>query len=135
MSDPASEVRTGGCLCGAVRWRVAGPMRAVTCCHCSQCRRTSGHFVAMSAAPLDAFTLTTEAGLAWYRSSAAASRGFCRICGGNLFWLPTGGARVSITAGSFDGPSGLTVAKHIFCADKGDYYEIPPDIPSYPESD
>ena len=38
----------GGCLCGAVRYEIRGPLRGVIACHCSQCRRTSGHYVAMT---------------------------------------------------------------------------------------
>ncbi len=37
---------TGGCLCGGVRYEVRGNLRQVWGCHCSQCRRTSGNFVA-----------------------------------------------------------------------------------------
>lgn len=123
------QIHDGGCLCGRVRWRVVGPMRAIVACHCTQCRKTSGHFAAMTSAPLDRFELLRDEGLAWYESSATASRGFCRHCGGNLFWKPAGEARVSITAGSIDGPTGLAVARHIFCADKGDYYDLPGDVP------
>ncbi|WP_442475962.1 GFA family protein [Roseovarius litorisediminis] len=36
----------GSCQCGAVRYEVAGPLRQVVGCHCSQCRKTSGHYVA-----------------------------------------------------------------------------------------
>ena len=42
--------QTGGCLCGAVRYRVAGPLRDVVACHCGQCRRSSGHHAAATAA-------------------------------------------------------------------------------------
>ncbi|MEJ1161266.1 GFA family protein [Prosthecomicrobium sp. N25] len=134
MTD-TTAIHEGGCLCGAVRWRAVGPFRDFTACHCTQCRRTSGHFVAMSSVPLDSFTITREDGLAWFQSSSIATRGFCRICGGNLFWKPTAEARISIAGGSFDGPTGLSIAKNIYCADKGDYYEIPPGAPCHPESD
>jgi hypothetical protein len=41
-----------------------------------------------------------------------------------LFWKPDGEERISFSAGSIDGPTGLTIEGHIFCAYKGDYYEI-----------
>ena len=47
--------QTGGCLCGAVRYRVAGPLRDVVACHCAQCRRSSGHFAAATAARYEVF--------------------------------------------------------------------------------
>jgi len=115
---------TGGCLCGAVRYRAGAPLREVIACHCSQCRRQSGHFAAHTSVPLDRFWLERDTALTWYRASPAAERGFCRVCGSSLFWKPSDEPRISITAGSLDGPTGLSISHHIFCADKGDYYEI-----------
>ena len=116
--------KTGGCLCEAVRYRVTGPLRPVVACHCGQCRRSSGHHVAATSARRD--DLAVEGRVTWFASSAEARRGFCGTCGSNLFW-DGGGDRVSIFAGTLDGPTGLLLAGHIFCADKGDYYAIPPD--------
>jgi hypothetical protein len=118
------EEFTGGCLCGAVRYRLTGPLGDVIACHCTQCRRQTGHYSADTSVPLDCFQLERDAALTWYRSSDQAERGFCRLCGSVLFWKPTGGARMSVTAGTLDGPTGLSIGEHIFCKDKGDYYEI-----------
>lgn len=117
-------IHTGGCLCGAVRYEVRGDLRHVIACHCSQCRRTSGHFVAATRAPTTHLTLTEARGLTWFRSSARAERGFCGICGGNLFWRPTGGTTTSIMAGTLDPPTGLAIREHLHVADKSDYYEL-----------
>jgi hypothetical protein len=114
----------GGCLCGAVRYRIDGPLRNVIACHCTQCRRQSGHFGAYTSVPLDRFAMEQESALSWYRSSDTAQRGFCRVCGSNLFWKETGGNDISITAGTLDGRTGLAIAEHIFYTNKGDYYEI-----------
>jgi len=114
----------GGCLCGAVRYRIEGPLRPVVACHCTQCRRQTGHFSASTTVPLDRFWLERDATLAWYRASPAAERGFCRVCGSSLLWKPADEATISVFAGSLDGPTGLQIGEHIFCADKGDYYEI-----------
>jgi hypothetical protein len=130
------EKRTysGGCLCGGVRYEVAGPLRAVVCCHCSQCRRASGHFVAATSAPSARIRLISADSLTWYASSAEAERGFCQRCGGNLFWRRTIGDRdtTSIMAGTLDTPTGLAVAEHIFVADKSDYYAIADGAPQHP---
>jgi len=126
------EEFTGGCLCGAVRYRAGAPLRDVVACHCTQCRRQSGHYGAYTSVPLERFWLEREAALSWYRSSHRAERGFCRVCGSNLFWKPASGADISIAAGSLDGPTRLTVAEHLFCADKGDYYEICDGKPQRP---
>ncbi len=123
---------TGGCLCGGVRYEVAGPLRDVIACHCSQCRRTSGHFVAATRAANDALKLLAEQTLTWYRSSESAERGFCCRCGANLFWRPIGGTTTSIFAGTLDTPTHLRIARHIFVADKSDYYTIADGVPQFP---
>lgn len=114
----------GSCLCGGVAYEVDGPLRDVVGCHCQQCRKTTGHFMAATAAKLDDFQVTRDEGLTWYRSSDKAERGFCNTCGSTLFWHADGTDYVAIAAGSLDTPTGIKVAGHIFCADKGDYYEI-----------
>ena len=123
------QVATGGCACGAVRYRVTGPLRSVIACHCETCRRTSGHHVAATAARREA--VTVRGAVTWYRSSDTARRGFCPTCGAHLFWNGPG-ATMSIFAGTLDLPTGLGLACHIFCAEKGDYYEIADGLPQAP---
>ena len=122
---------TGGCLCGGVRYAVEGTLRPVIACHCAQCRRWSGNFVAATQASTADLTLTEAGTLAWYRSSAEAERGFCARCGGNLFWRRVGGAQISIMAGTLDPPTGLRLAQHIFVGDKSDYYDIADGLPQH----
>lgn len=118
----------GGCLCGGVRYEIRGPLRDVIACHCSQCRKTSGHFVAASQALSDDIRLVESSTLKWYRSSPEAERGFCSRCGGNLFWRPDRREPpvTSIMAGTLDAPTGLRIIQHIFVQDKSDYYEVGP---------
>ena len=120
---------TGGCLCGGVRYRVTGPLRPVIYCHCGQCRRTSGHFVAATAVAGDALVVVENDSLDWFASSESASRGFCNRCGSSLFWRPTSGEHVSIMAGTLDETGGLKAVEHIYVDDKGDYYELTDDLP------
>jgi hypothetical protein len=130
-ATPSPKIRThsGGCLCGAVRYEVAGPLRAVVLCHCSQCRRSTGHFMAATAARQRDFRLTGETELRWYASSDSARRAFCGRCGSTLFWQANGRDYISIAAGTLDGATGLTSACHIHVADKGDYYSIADGLP------
>jgi hypothetical protein len=121
---------TGQCLCGAVRFRLLGPLRMVSVCHCGQCRRWHGHTGAYTAVPRASFELSEARGLAWFASSSFARRGFCRECGSSLFWERIGGDLVSITAGSLDAPTGLTTDIQIFTAHKGDYYELDRSVPT-----
>lgn len=135
MSD--SDVSSsGGCLCGGVRYVVRGPLRDVIACHCSQCRRTSGHYVAATGAPTDCISLTSSETLTWYSSSESAQRGFCNRCGGNLFWRPSAnrGAWTSIMAGTLDAPTHLRTRHHIFVGDKSDYYTVADGLPQFAKS-
>ena len=122
-------VHSGSCLCGKVRYEVDGPLRPVVACHCSQCRKQSGHFYAATNAPDQAIKIFGQSNLTWYESSSDARRGFCSVCGSALFWKKESDDFTSILAGSLDAPTGLKIAKHIYCADKGDYYEITDGLP------
>lgn len=126
-----SETHSGHCLCGAVRFRTSGRLREVIACHCSQCRRQTGHFYAATNVQDDGLAVEGAESVTWYRASETASRGFCRTCGSALFWKGDGSDYTSIMAGAFDQPTGLKIGVHIFCADKGDYYEIADDAPQY----
>ena len=127
MTDSA----TGACLCGGVKFSVRGKLRPVVFCHCEQCRRTSGHFVAASACELDALEFTSDDSLAWYRSSEEAQRGFCKVCGASLFWRPGHGRYISIFAGTFDDPDLLTGGEHIYCEGIGGYYSVNDGLPQH----
>jgi hypothetical protein len=123
----------GSCLCGAVSFELAGPLSAPTACHCSQCRRQSGHFWASTEAPRAALTLHGGDALRWYQASDKARRGFCGTCGSFLFWDPLGQDRIAVAMGALDPPTGLELALHIFVDDKGDYYTIGDGLPQNPQ--
>ena len=125
----AEKVHTGGYGCGAVRFEARGDLRSVIYCHCEQCRRQSGHFIAATAVADERLKVMGAQNVTWYRSSSAARRGFCSICGSGLFWKDDALDRTSILAGSLDLPSGLTASHHIFVARKGDYYAINDGLP------
>lgn len=122
----------GGCLCGAVRYTVSAPLTELWACHCTMCRKTSGHFVAATMAPRGAFQITGADAVTWYESSPGIRRGFCGRCGSQLFWDDTAAADLSICAGTLDTDLDLTLDVHIFCADKGSYYKIDGDAEQWP---
>jgi hypothetical protein len=121
---------SGGCLCGGVRYEVDGKLRDIITCHCEQCRRSSGHFVAATACRREHFKLVRHESLQWYSAAPGYRRGFCNACGSSLFFEETGGQRVSIAAGSLDAPQGLRIGAQIFTAEAGDYYTLDPQVPS-----
>jgi hypothetical protein len=129
-----SETATGGCLCGGVRYRINGPLRNVVNCHCDMCRRLHGNFGPHSKARKSDIELTEEDGLAWYKSSNVARRGFCRLCGSGLFWEPFDLDKTGIIAGTLDHPTGLKTIGHIFVEGKADFHEIADTLPQFEAS-
>lgn len=132
MSAGPTTSRSGGCECGAVRYEMKGSVRKVVYCHCSQCRRTSGHFVAATACAREDLSLSEDSGLNWYRSSSFAERGFCRHCGSSLFYRTDDGNCISVMAGTVDTPTGLVCREHIHLDDASDYYAIDDGLPQFP---
>jgi hypothetical protein len=133
-SSHLQRIRTGGCLCGAVRYQVSGELRGVVNCHCSTCRYHHGTFGAYTKAENAQLKILTEEGLKWYDSGdKIAIRGFCVNCGTNLFWCPLNKDTTSIVAGTLDDPKGLETVAHIFVEDKADFYEIYDSLPQYPQ--
>ena len=72
MLAPQTAEYTGSCLCGGVAYEIHGKLAPVEYCHCSQCRKTSGHFVAAAACIPEALRLVADTSLGWYASSASA---------------------------------------------------------------
>ncbi len=129
-----NETNQGGCLCGAVRYEVKGPLRDVVNCHCSMCQRLHGNFGPHSKARKEHITVTNDEGLAWYKTSDTARRGFCRKCGSSLFWEPFELDATGIIAGTLDVPTGLKTMGHIFVSEKPDFYDIADDLPQFEQS-
>jgi len=113
----------GSCLCGDVTFTVTGEPWDPAACHCSMCRKTSGHVWAAALAKEDEVLIAGP--VAWYASSPGVRRGFCPRCGSSLFWHREGSGIMDFALGAVDGPTGLHLARHIFVEDKGDYYDIP----------
>jgi hypothetical protein len=129
-----TNIHTGSCLCGAVRLTTTGNLRGVVYCHCSQCRKQTGHYFAATNVSNADLTIDGGENITWFRSSDFAERGFCRTCGSALFWKPRDGDDISVLAGLFDKPTGLKGECHIFLADKGDYYSVGDDLPKFEKS-
>ncbi len=124
----------GSCLCGAVSFEVTGTLPPPDACHCTQCRKQSGHFFASTDVPRAALTIQGADNVTWFRSSAKVQRGFCSTCGSSLFFDPIDQVKndwIGVAMGAFDQPTGARLAVHIFVADKGDYYDIGDGLPQH----
>ncbi len=122
-----SKATHGSCLCGSTAYEVSGNLRPVCVCHCTQCRKSSGHYVAATQCMMTDLKIHGES-LIWFKSSDIAERGFCGTCGSNLFWRRAGADHMSIFSGTIDGETGLSIASQLNVESKGDYYTLP-DVP------
>lgn len=125
-------MHAGSCLCGAVAFTVDADLPPPDICHCSLCRKQSGHCFASADVPKAALAVSDDGSLKWFQSSEKIRRGFCGRCGSSLFWEPSHRDWVAVAMGAIDGPTGTRAAMHIFVADKGDYYDIADGLPQRP---
>lgn len=102
MSETA---RTGGCQCGAVRFRIYGELGRRSICHCRMCQKQFGSF-------FGAFVIAPKDGVEWireepsyFRSSVNVERGFCQHCGTPMTYRSPD--NLEITIGAFDDRSDL----------------------------
>jgi hypothetical protein len=123
----------GSCLCKQIQFKLNGPLSSPTACHCTRCRKQSGHYFASANAKKADLELTGGEHLSWYYASEKIKRGFCSKCGSWMFWEPTHRDWISIALGVFDGPTGVKLEQHIHVASKGDYYEIADGLPQNPQ--
>ena len=79
--------------------------------------------------PKTAVAISGAENLTWYQSSEKVRRGFCSKCGSWLFWEPVLREWTSVALGAIDGPTGVMLERHIFVANKGDYYAIADGLP------
>jgi hypothetical protein len=121
----------GSCLCGAVKLEVDvdGGLPAPDACHCTRCRKSSGHFFVSTDVPKTALTVHGADNVTWFASSEKVRRGFCATCGSPLLFEPVHKDWIGIAMGAFDGPTGTKLGIHVFVADKGDYYDITDGLP------
>ena len=130
----ATDVHEGGCLCGAVRYRIAGPLPNVAHCHCSMCRRASGApFVTWAVVPADAFKFVAGEP-AMYRSSPDSERRFCPDCGAQLtFWTSRAADNVDVTVGSLDDPERCRANRHVWTGNRLGTLHVDDGLPDFPE--
>jgi hypothetical protein len=119
-------------MCGAVQIEVAGDLKPPDACHCTQCRKWSGHIGVGTDVPRSACTIIGEANVTWYQSSKKVRRGFCATCGCSLFFDPIDRGKhdwIGVSMGAFDDPTDTHIDIHVFVSEKGDYYEIDDGVP------
>lgn len=125
----------GGCLCGGVRYAVAGPIGDIGHCHCSMCRRAAGAVVVTWLTVPPARFAVTRGSLKTWRSSPDCERGFCPDCGCQITFfddrLP---GEVNVTVASLDAAADFPPAYHGWAGSRLPWLHLDPHLPQSPES-
>ena len=110
-------IREGGCLCGAVRFRVLGEPINVRICHCRSCQKATGSpFFARALFDQQAIDVAGET--ARHASSEALDRVFCKTCGTSLFSWRRNGAAAGVALAAFDDRNAIAPTEHIWFSEK-----------------
>ena len=109
-----TEMVSGGCQCGRIRYRVAIEDDEAYLCHCRMCQRATGG-VSIAFKNLPKGNVTWETQPDRFDSSPIAQRGFCAKCGTPLTYEAHGHPYMDLTVGSFDDPSRFVPVEHSGC--------------------
>ncbi|MBB3065000.1 GFA family protein [Limibacillus halophilus] len=128
----STEHVTGGCLCGAVRYKAEAFLKSAYYCHCKNCQKSSGQ-PAEIGVPIKAGTLEfTGEPPKFHSSSEYGERGFCPHCGSRLLWRPQNGENewaISVNVGSLDNPEDVIPSAHIFVDRQLPWYRPDDSLP------
>jgi len=106
---------TGGCQCGAVRYRVRGPLGRPVICHCRMCQKHFGSLFSVLVA-VKGHIEWTRGQLSYFRSSATVRRGFCQNCGTPMAFHSEDGIEIAVA--TFDEPSTFKPEIQVFYAER-----------------
>lgn len=128
--ETTSDERTGGCLCRNVTFRATGPLVDVLQCHCENCRRLSGNFVAAVRTATDDLHIDDSHGSFTWHDVGYAKYGFCRSCGSTMFYRAGDRPEVtSIMVGGLDDATGLELASVWFADEAQPHNPLPDGVP------
>jgi hypothetical protein len=121
-----TELLTGQCMCGKVKFTIKGDVIGIVNCHCHDCQRLHGNYNPMVIT--DKENLLIDQGqefLRSYESSNTAVRQSCSNCGSQMFKVQTQGPKAMISVGNIDNLNGYNTIKNIYTESAGDYYILP----------
>ena len=129
MSESPLE---GGCLCGAVRYRIDAPPLWTGYCHCTTCRRSTGAPVTMFIGARSKAVRFTAGERTMYASSPGVQRGFCATCGTPLTYeaerFP---GETHFYVSTFDEPQALAPRFHVYYEERLKWLEIADSLPRH----
>jgi len=133
MSGPTMVNEIGGCLCGAVRYRVSGEPLCISHCHCTYCRRATGAPFITWATLASEHVAFIQGQPAFHRSSADVRRGFCAACGSTLsYQSDTHPEEIDIAAATLDDQTKVVPDDHIMTGTMVPWLSFADDLPRLP---
>lgn len=125
-----TELHTGGCHCGQLRYQFSGPLRDIAHCHCSICRRVSGGLVTTwITLPRSAFQWVTGIP-ARYDSSPGCERYFCPNCGAQLALIThLSPQSIDVTIATLDHPERAAAERHIWTDSRLPWLHLDEQLP------
>ena len=124
----------GGCMCGAVRFEIHGPIENIVYCHCSQCRKLQGSaFATNGRVDSDKFKIVSgQDQLTGYEMVPGLIKSFCKICGSPIMGQYASKPEyVRIRLGTIESEISETPSAHIFATSKAGWDRICDDLPQY----
>lgn len=125
----------GSCLCGEVKFELAGSLIRPLNCHCSRCRKQHGAaFRSRVRVKADDFRwIRGESLVKYFESSPGFFRGFCSTCGSPVANRATVVSEIGVPMGVLDDDPGVRPECHIFVGSKAAWYEITDNLPKFAE--
>lgn len=135
----------GSCLCGGVRFEIAGPLMRSSHCHCAMCQKQHGAaFRSRTRVRASDFRwIQGEDLVTFYESTPGSYRGFCRVCGSPIVNKfdersrsasadPSATSLLGVALATLDDDPGIRPDAHAFIASKAPWFTITDDLPQYP---
>jgi len=122
----------GSCLCGTVRFEIAGRFDRFFLCHCGHCRKDTGsaHAANLFSSTAKIHWLSGQARIKTFRlPSTLHQRSFCAECGSAVPTVQMDGALLVVPAGSLDSAVDLQPDAHIFVASRAAWDRCLEDLP------
>jgi hypothetical protein len=131
-----TRMMRGNCLCGGIRFRIAGQLYGALYCHCPMCRKASGSaFSARAAVKAADLELLQGAELVtFYQSSPGTHRGFCRVCESPIVSKFDAYPKYyGLPLGVLDDDPKTRPTQHVHVASKAPWFTITDDLPQPPD--
>ena len=132
-------MKTGGCVCGAVRYEVAAPPSRTVVCHCTFCQRLTGSAFALWPTFSHADVKLTGAPKTYEHRSDESGRwirlNFCPRCGTTVSsTFEKGQKELAILGGTFDDTSWIKVDRQVWTRSKQHWVPMPSGVPAFEKS-